>query len=197
MKRTHLLFCIVCCLLLAAFLWGCGGGTGGGGTVYNTVILTASSGTTLLDSDVAKHSKASTDAEFCAPTDTITIEPNDVDVTINSTTIPNLPSFVTASRVRLDRVTVIFSPANATSPALPQQNYTLGSYVEPGGSATVPVRVASQALKQGNTLSALQCTNKIYRYYVTLRFEGVEINTDQRETFETTLNVNFSDFVDK
>lgn len=193
MKRTHLLFCIVCCLLSTVFLWGCGGG-GGGGAVYNTVTVTASSDTTLLDSDVAKHS----DVTNCgvSGTDTITISPDDVDVTINSSTIPNLPEFVTASRVRLDKVTVIFSPANPTSPALPQQNYTLGTYVEPGGSATVPVRVASQELKSGNTLSALVCTNTTYSYYVILKFEGVEIDTDQRETFETTLNVKFSDFVD-
>lgn len=194
MKRTHLLFFTAYCLLFTGFLFGCGGDAGGGGAVYDTVIVTASSGTALLDSDVAKHS----DVTNCgvSGTDTITISPDDVDVTINSSTIPNLPEFVTASRVRLDKVTIIFSPADTSSPLLPTQYQTLGQYVEPGGSATVPVRVASQELKSGATLSGLVCTNTTYSYYVTLRFEGVEINTDQRETFETTLNVKFSDFVD-
>jgi len=199
MKRSYLIFIIRCllptayCLLLTVLLGGCGDSTGGGGAVYDTVTLTASSGTSVLDSDVATHS----DVTNCGTsTDSITVSDNSVDVTINSTTIPNLPSFVTTSQVRLDKVTVKYTPANQSSPSLSDQNYTLGTYVDAGGSATVSVRVASQAQKSSSPLSNLTCTNTIYSYYVTLKFEGVEVNTDVRESFETTLNVNFADFVD-
>lgn len=201
MKRNYLISTIHCllfpvyCLLFAVLLVGCGRDIGGGGAVYDTVILTASLDTTVLYSDVAKHN----DVVNCGSiSDTITIPPDDVvDVTISSTEIPNLPEFVETSRVRLDKVTIKYSPADQSSPALSDQYCALSPYVEPGGSATVPVVVASQTMKS-TTLSGLVCNSPLtYRYYVTLRFEGVEVNTNNRESFETTLNINFSDFPDK
>jgi hypothetical protein len=204
MKRSYLKFTIryllltTYCLLLSVFLWGCGGSSSGGGeAVYDTVTLTASPAKTSIDSDVAKHSVGSTDDAYCTSTDTITYKADTVSVTVQSTTISNLPDFVEPSRVRLQKVTVKYTPANQSSPSLPEQYYTLGTYVDAGGSATVEVTIASQSQKMGATLYALQCTSKIYSYYVTIKFDAIEINSDQEESFETTLNVNFADYIDE
>jgi len=204
MKRSSLKFTIRCslltayCLLLTVFSVGCGGSSSGGGeAVYDTVTLTASPGKSLIDSDIAQHSQSSDSEEYCASTDTVTYKADTVSVTIQSTAISNLPDFVEASRVRLVKVTVKYTPANQSSPSLPEQYYTLGTYVDAGGSATVEVTIASQSQKMGSTLSALQCTDKIYSYYVTIKFDAIEINTDQEESFETTLNVNFADYIDE
>jgi len=191
---------LVLLLLFLIPLAGCGGGgVGGGEAVFTTVTLTASPAVSSLDSSVVTHSLAITDPNFFCTfgnngTDILTVSADSVQVTVNSTAIPNLPTSVVASPVSLQQVTLQYTPADTTSPPLPPQYFTLNTIVPGGGTATVPVIVASEALKESTTLSALICSTKIYRYYVTMTFEGVEVNTNVTQNFETTLNINFADF---
>jgi hypothetical protein len=187
---------LVLLLLFLIPLAGCGGsGVGGGEAVFTTVTLTASPAVSSLDSSVVTHSLAITDPNFCViGEDFLTVTADSVNVTITSTLIPNLPTGVTASQVSLQQVTLQYTPADTISPALPDQYLALDSFVTAGGSATVPIIVASQALKMSPTLSALVCTTKIYHYYVTMFFEGVEVNTNVTQNFETTMDVYFADF---
>lgn len=181
----------------ALFFAGCGGSssTGGGGAVYRTVSVTASPSTSDLDADVATWTDVDGDGQVCGSSDTYTIDASSVDVTVTSTSLPDLPSNATASQVEITKVTIKYTPADNTSPAISDQYEALSVYVSAGGSATIPVRVGSQELKGGTILSPLVCSGQIYKYYVTLKFEGVEVDSDTDASFEATLNVRFADFV--
>jgi len=186
-------------IFVAATLSGCGGGTGGGGAVYDTVTLTAeSSGASPFDSDVAKHTNATPD-NCGQEADSVTIFPDTVDFTISSTVIPDLPAEIIPSDVRLHSVTITYIPATTSTPAtpaIPSQNYALSNIITAGGSATIPVTIASQQMKSNPPLSSLVCGGGPYSYYVTVRFNGEEVTTEKARSFETNFSINFMDFVD-
>ena len=189
------LFIVSLMLLLSVSLLSCGGGgggVGGGAEVFQTVTLTAQSTVNLVDSDVATHS-----AGCGQDGDAVTVAPDDIDVVVTSAINPGLPASINGSDVRLEYVKVKYKPANATSPALPDQKYALSSIVSPDSDLTVPIRIASDAMKLSTTLSDLRCTNTTLSYFVTLEFKGTEIDTNKSATFDTNLTVNFADFADE
>lgn len=184
-------------LVLIGFVFLCSCGDSGGGVgLFNTVTVTASASKTALDSDVAKWTDKNDDGAVCGSADVFTVNSDDVDVSISVAAKTNIPSNMEKSKVRIERVTVTYTAANSSSPSLPNQYQSVGVVIDPDGSATVSVRVASQDLKSGSTLSAIMCTSTIYTYYATLKFDGVEINTNNKETFETSLTVSFADFAE-
>lgn len=197
MKVRHFSFLLML-IFAAASLASCGGGTGGGGAIYDTVTLAAEyTGSSPFDSDVAKHTDATPDNCGVPGTDSVTFPPDDAEFSITSTEIPNLPNGITASDVRIQSVSLIFTSATSpASPAIVVQNYALSNVITPGGSATIPVRIASQEMKSGSPLSDLICGGGPYSYYVTVRFSGVEVNTNNERSFETNFSINFADFVD-
>ena len=190
-------------VLLTLPLFSCGGGSGGGGggsATYDTVILTAALAVgSPFDSDVAKHTDATLGNCGVLGLDTVTVSPDNPNFTITSTAIAGLPAGVVSSNVRLDSVTLKYTSATLpASPAIPNQNYALSNIIVPGASATVPIRIASQAMKSSLPLSDLVCgiVAGPYSYYVTVTFEGVEILTGQARSFTTTFTINFVDFID-
>ena len=202
MKKRVLVASLMVLLSVVLFSCGGGGGVGGGAEVFKTVTLTAQSSVNILDSDVAKHSAN------CDPvTDVPTYTADDVEVEIASTLNPGQPSSITGSAVRLESVKVKYKPATDTSKPLTEQKYALSTIVPANGSITVPIRVASQSMKSSIPLSELISqdstatppiclSNGTFSYFVTLEFEGTEIDTDKTATFETKLTVNFEDFAD-
>jgi len=192
MKKRIMIVSLMVLSSMALFSCGGGGGVGGGAEVFKTVTLTAQSAFNIVDSDVATHSAGCGDAA-----DTVAVTADDIDVLFTSTINPGLPASVTGSDVRLESVVVKYKPADSTSPAIPDQKYALSAIVLANSSSlTVPIRIASQAMKLSTTLSALRCTATTYSYFVTLEFNGVEIETGKSGTFETNLTINFADFVD-
>ncbi len=193
---------ILIVMFAAATLAGCGGGgTDGGGAVYDTVTLKAEyAGGNPFDSDVAKHTDATPDNCGVPGVDSVTILPDSADFTITSTAIPDLPTDFTASDVRLQSVTITYVPASTAtpaSPAIPAQNYALGNIIPAGGSATISLPVASQVMKSSPPLSNLVCGGLPgYSYYVTVTFNGVEVNTNKTHSFVTNFSINFADFID-
>jgi hypothetical protein len=193
MKKKVFIAILMVLLSLALFSCGGGGGVGGGAEVFKTVTLTAVSSANIFDSDVAIHS-----AGCGVAGDTTSVAPDDVDVQFISTINPGLPSDITGSSVRLNGVIVKYKPVSANAPKIADHGYALSAIVPANSeSLTVPIRIANQAMKINSTLSALECTNTIYTYFVTLVFSGVEIDTDKEATFETNLTINFADFVDQ
>ena len=177
-------------------LSGCGEEVGGGVGCFDTVCATASVLTADIDSDVATWTDGDVDGFICGANDTFTVFSDDVTVDIAVDTRANLPSTVETSKVSINKVSIAYSPANTTTPSLSTQFETLGVVINPDDTATVSFKVASQELKSSSILSPLVCSSTIYTYFVTLTFEGVEVNTSRTETFETTLNLRFADFAD-
>lgn len=177
-------------------LSGCGEEVGGGVGCFDTVCATASVLTADIDSDVATWTDGDGDGFICGANDTFTVFSDDVTVDIAVDTRANLPSTVETSKVSINKVSIAYSPANTTTPSLSTQFETLGVVIDPDDTATVSFKVASQELKSSSILSPLVCSGTIYTYFVTLTFEGVEVNTSRTETFETTLNLRFADFAD-
>lgn len=177
-------------------LSGCGEEVGGGAGSFDTVIATASVSTADIDSDLATWTDVDGDGFVCGANDTFTVSSDDVTVDIAVNKRTNLPSTVETSKVSINKVSIAYSPANTTTPSLSTQFETLGVVIDPDSTATFSFKVASQELKASSTLSPLVCSVTIYTYFVTLTFEGVEVNSNRTETFETTLNLRFADFAD-
>lgn len=199
MKIRHFNFLLVPLFAVASLASCGGGGTAGGGAVFDTVTLTAE--TTVgspFDSDVAKHTDATPDNCGVPGADTVTVSADSADFTVTSTAVPNLPDGITASDVRLQSVTITYTSATIPpSPDIPAQNYALSNIITAGGSATIPVIIASQQMKSNPPLSDLICGGGMFSYYVTVRFNGVEVNTNKAQSFETNFSINFADFIDK
>lgn len=197
MKVRHFSFLLMLIFAVAS-LASCGGGTGGGGAVYDTVTLTAEyNGGNPFDSDVAKHTDATPGNCGVPDLDTVTFLPDTVDFTVRSTEIPDLPVGITSSDVRIQSVTITYTSASSpASPAIPVQNYALSNILTPGGSVTFPVTIASQIMKANPPLSGLICGGGPYVYYVTVKFNGIEVNTNNERSFETNFTMNFADFID-
>ncbi|MBI5747035.1 MAG: hypothetical protein HZA13_08540 [Nitrospirae bacterium] len=194
-NRINLYLLGLISILLA--LSGCSEEVGGGAGSFDTVIATASVSTADLDSDLATWTDVNGDGFVCGANDTFTVSSDDVTVDIAVDTKANLPSTREASKVSINKVSIAYSPANTTTPSLSTQFETLGVVVDPDSTATVSFKVASQDLKKSSILSPLVCSNTIYTYFVTLTFEGVEVDTNRTETFETTLNLRFADFANQ
>jgi hypothetical protein len=177
-------------LLLFSFfiLSSCGGTTGGGVAEFKTVTVSAQSSTPRLESDVLT-------GNVC-PATTGTFVTDSVNFTVTSTAYPNLNG--TASTVGIDSYTVSFSPANPSSPALPDlHGSTTGTNVPSGGNITIPVAVAPDTLKVSlvNDKGLQPCSLTVFEYYVTVTFDALEINTGTRQPITARLNVAFADRV--
>ncbi len=185
-------------LLVMLPLLSCGGGgTGGGATVFDTVDLVPSyTGASPFDSDVAKHEDAS--PGICGgPEDNVTFLPDIANFTIRSTARMGIPAGTTISSVRIDTVTISYTPTTQQSPPIPAQVYALGVVIAPGTTASIPVTIASQVfMKSVAPLSALVCTGDSYSYRVTVRFAGQEIESGRTGSFSTDFSIIFADFID-
>lgn len=194
MKRKYLLYFAFLLLPIS----GCGGGSTNGEAVFQTVTLDGTTADVSVDSDVAKHTLAATDPNFCSATDSITVADDVENVTVTSNLIPNLPSDVTASAVRLTQVTVSYAPADKISPPLDPQNYGLDIIVPAGGSQAIPVTLVRKSMKSSQPLVSLECSGTEFRYYVTFTFKATEVTSGVTETVPaSTLNLNVSDYIDK
>lgn len=180
-------------LVFILVLLGCGEEMGGGVGVFDTVTVTASTATINLDSDVATWTDIDGDKLPCGPKDTFVTSPDDVNLDITVKTKNNLPATIKASKIRIDKVTITYTPANTSTPSLQTQFATVGNIIDPDNTKTLSIRVASQELKL-SLLPSLKCTATIFTYFVTLTFEGIEVDSNKSANMETSLNVRFADF---
>ena len=185
-------------LLLFVSLLSCGGGgsSGGSETMRTVQVLPPTVSSTVIDADVAIWKDVNGNGKVCEPEDTYTIEPNSVDVTITVNTLPNLPSNLVASPVRVDSVEITYTPSTSTTPAIPTQYRALGIVVNPDSSVTFSVDVVPQNVKLA-FVDSLICSDTIYTYYVQMKFKVIEINTGKEETVQTALTVKLADFAEK
>ncbi len=177
------------------FIQSCGS-AGGGITTLNTSMVSATVDTLVLDSDVVSWvDSTGAKATACASTSqAATPAADSINMTIVSKTYSNTAS--TALPVRIGNVTISYSPANTTTPAMASEYQTVGQIIQPGASLTVPVRISSQEQKI-RLQSVLSCSATIYNYYVTLTADVTEIGTDKKGTVTTNMQLRFADFVDK
>jgi len=185
-------------LLVFTSLVSCGGGGGGGGEKLRTVqVLPPIVSSNVIDADVATWKDINGDGRICDfVNDTYTIEPNLVDVTITVNTLPNLPSGLVASPLRVDSAEIIYTPSTSTTPSITTQYRALGIVVNPDSSVTFGIDVVPQSVKLV-FVDRLICSDTIYTYYVTMKFKVIEINSGKEETVQTALTVKLADFAEE
>ncbi len=127
-------------------------------------------------------------------------EDSTVRVTVGVTPIPNLPAGITPSPVVVERVEIVYTPADRTSPNLDTSTITLGYTIEPETTVNLepPIPILSSAQKSYliNTYYLLRTnmSNPIYSYYVTLRFRVREVYSNTTETIERQTYMQVGDF---
>lgn len=180
---TILLFCII-------FINSCGSEVGGGAQYFSTVIVTVSTDTTILDSDIATWKDTNGD-NIC---DSYTVSSNNVSVTIDSLELSTSPNLI-PSGVRIENVSIEYTPADKVTPQLGKEYLALGQSIPPGGSITLDIMVMSQKQKQSSPLNKLISGTDMYKYYVRLIFNGVEVLTGEKHSFSTDLTMQVADFI--
>jgi hypothetical protein len=194
-------FAYVVFFVLFASLLGCGGGGGGGSSggaerMKTVQVMPPTVDPNIIDADVATWKDVNDNGKVCELEDTYTVNPTLVNVKIEVKTLPNLPSNLVASPIRVDSVEITYTPSISTTPAIPTQYRALGIVVNPDSSVTFDVDVVPQNIATA-FLDQLLCSDKIYTYYVQMKFKVIEINTGKEETVQTALTVKLSDFAEK
>lgn len=206
---------MACAGLALAALASCGDSKSGGTGEFSTVMATAGGPGGGLDADVAVWVSADnpdSPALPCGANSAVSTVPDSVDYFITSIPYPSAGTSTTnpPSRLQVSRVTLTFTPANSTTPALPplyQEQFPNAAYPDilPNSQpTTIPVRVASHEMKifmrGGLGGQSLDCSNGgIYTYRVNASFELKEVNTDRVATVTVPgpLVVRFADFADQ
>lgn len=189
MKKILLL-----CVALSFLMFGCGGSDEG---LLATSSVTATTDTLVLDSDIVTWvDAAGAKATYCAETSFTAIPVADsVNVAIKSTAYPTTGSITLP--ILIESATISYTPANTATPAMASEYQIVGTKIENGASATIPVRVASQEQKRA-LVNALACQpDKIYNYYTKISFKLKEIGSDKSVTADTSMQLRFSDYIDK
>lgn len=186
---------IILLLLTASSLLlnSCGSSDLGGGSAFNTVNawVTVDPASNPLKADIAKWTGTA-----CAADSTLSVVDDLVNFTVTTTaSIAN----GTISPLRIQNVTLTFTPLNATMPVLPAQFVTqrlpLGGVIVQPGSVSVPVQVASHNFKDFFSPAICEAV-PVYEYYVTASFEAVEVNTGKTGTLTSVMTIQVADFAD-
>ena len=191
----------------AVLLTSCGGSSVGGTGEFATVYATVNTTTSGLDSDVATWLDAATEtvkAPPCLPTSAPTVTPDDVPFIVTSTAYTQPAGSTTpvvSSALSITSITLNFTPANSTTPALPplyQTQYPSAGQSIIVGINNITIRVVSDDMKVF-LQPALLCTGLTYSYRVTVSLVAQEATTGKSGTINLPgyLLVNLSDFIDK
>ncbi|OGU24848.1 MAG: hypothetical protein A2X85_04180 [Geobacteraceae bacterium GWF2_54_21] len=180
-------------IFMSALLSGCGSSDGGGTVMFNTVNITASaeSAKNPLLADLATWSD---ETNRCTSA-TATISNEIVNFNVVST---KSISTGTASNLMLQKATIIFTPGDTLTPALPAQLATtyqdlVGQTVLPGSTLSVPVEVVTHNLKLNfNPCSVVP----VYTYNVKVLFDAIEAGTGKSGTIQAGMTVRIADFAD-
>lgn len=170
-------------IIAAIIMTGCGSTEG----TLNTSMATATLGTVLLDSDVAKWTSG---PPVC--TGGSTPAPDDVNATVTVTSYAN--STGKSLPVRIEKATIYYTPANSVTPSISPVYQAIGQVVQPGSSLTIPVRVATTELKE-QFQPTLACASPIYNYYVNVVFDLSEIG-GKSTSITTSMQLRFADWID-
>ena len=166
-KRVGLFFCG---LSMVAALTSCGEEELGGGIgEFTTVKASASSSTGRLESDLVTGNTCAGGASTGGA-----LETDYVDVNFSSTAM-----FATgALDLVVSKITVHYTPANASSPALPDYVNLTTQTIPPGSSVPIPVAVVPEFYKRDLILRTTQnlaaCSGDIFEYSVRVTFEASE-----------------------
>lgn len=183
-----ILLSVVLCFMMS----GCGGSSEG---LLATSSVTSTIDTPVMDSDVVSWVSA-TGAKATACSDTsfpATPAADSVNVTIKSTAYPSGSSSLS---LKIKSATVTYTPANSSTPPMNAEYQAVGMTIAGGGSATIPVRVATQEQKL-RLQPTLACNNTIYYYYTKISFDIAEIGSGQSVIADSSMNLRFADFIDK
>lgn len=186
MKKNIMIFMVVSC-----GLFGCGSTEG----TLNTTMASATVDKIDVDSDVVSWvTDTGAKATACAAT-SFPATPAADSVNVTASFTPYANSTGNDLSVRVESATITYTPANAVSPAISPVYQIIGQVVQPGGTLTMPIRVAPQEQKI-LFQTALACTSTIYNYYVNISLNVSEIG-GKKSTITTAMQLRFADFVDK
>ncbi|OGU14422.1 MAG: hypothetical protein A2076_16815 [Geobacteraceae bacterium GWC2_53_11] len=180
--------------VLACGLFGCG-------STDNTLLNTTTASVTVdkldMESDIVSWVDAkSAKATACVATSYKAIPPAD-SVNVTAAFTPYANSDGNNLAVRIEKATIIYTPANAVSPALATEYQYVNQVVQAGKSLPISIRVATQEQKQAFVpILACDVSSAIYKYYVTIILDVTEIG-GKTSNISTGMTLRFSDYVDK
>jgi hypothetical protein len=187
MKKLFLLSTVLTMSML-----GCGSTDG----LLNTSQVTSTIDTLVLDSDVVSWVDPVTGAKStaCSPSSPAVPAADSVNVAVSSKAYSNTGT--SGLSVRIEAATIIYTPANASTPPMATEYQAVGTTIANGGSVTVPVRVVSQEQKV-KSWDALACKVPIYNYYTRIILDVTEIGTNKKTTTEVSMQLRMADYIDK
>jgi len=193
----------ICLIVVIAFgLIGIVGSGGGGGhsEYLTTVSLTAEFFEGLYDADVTVKVDTSDPAdEIC---DIYTFYPDNITITITSTTKPNLPENVTVNPVKIMSYTVEYIPREEDSPAVPTKSISHELVIQPDTSVEFPVRVIDQEDKMSsssplNYIDYYYSGAESYEYTVIVTLTAEEVLSGQGANLKVEFPLNYLDLGDE
>lgn len=194
----------ICLIVVIAFgligIVGSGGGGGGHSEYFTTVSLTAEYAEGLYDADATVKVDTSDPADDQC--DIFTFFPDDVLVTITSTSKENLPEGVTANPVKIMSYTVEYIAKEEDSPDVPTKKFNHELTIQPDTSAVIPIRVIDQEDKM-DILSPLYFIDYFnssayqYEYTVIVRLRAEEVFSGEGQTIEVEFSLYYYDIADE
>jgi len=200
----------LCVASAAIMLTSCGDSKATGTGEFATVFATANALVSVLDSDVATWTDATTGAKAAAcganSVATITQDNMVLNVTSSAYSVPNTGSSspTVPSALSISNVTLTFTPADSNTPALPARFQTQFTSASPSvitvGLNPITLEIVTDEMKSFLG-SALECTGALYTYRVGVSFDVVEQSTNKSGTISLPANgyllIHMADFGDK
>lgn len=170
----------------------------GGGGLTNGYLPVPEPDKSIVDADVAKWVDSGTGAAVTscnAANASPRTSADSINVKVAFNAYPNLTNASGSKNLLIQSVDFSFTPITAGAPAISQPSQPVNMNISVGGSASVPVQVASQTLKS-SLLTNFSCGDgKMYSYYLSIKF-NVRDDFNNTANATTVIKVNLADFVD-
>ncbi|MBI2353475.1 MAG: hypothetical protein HYV06_00360 [Deltaproteobacteria bacterium] len=187
----------ICIAAWIVFSFGLTAGCGGGG-LTNGYLPVPEPDKSIVNADVAKWVDSSTSAAVTscnAANATPQTIADSINVKVAFNAYPNLTNASGSKNLLIQNVDFSFTPITAGAPAISQPSQPVNLNISVGGSASVPVQVASQSLKS-SLLANFSCGDgKMYSYYLSITF-NVKDDFNNTAKATTVIKMDFADFVD-
>ncbi len=179
---------------------------GGNAAGFGTVYLQADYNSDVYMADISVGGVATTNPDGCSRS----IEEDDIEVRITSTSFASLPTGVTASDVEITHYTVQYVPEDSTSPAVPTKTLYHHIKFAPDSETTMALRVLDHEDKTGAGPLGYCAMEAFwndgpdwylgdmleYEYTIVITVYMVEVDSGLDDTIAIQFPLHYTDFAD-
>ncbi len=193
---------MICWLLMIALsfmMFSCGEPDGGNSECYGTSCIYASYDDEPYTADIRLYADVTANDGLCDGG--ISYTEDEVSITVTSNEKANLADDVEVSDIKITSYTVVFTPIESDSPAVPTKTFYQDFLIEPGSSTDIVVRVIDSEDKWASSSHALNYTSFAaagvsYEYTITVNFKVEEIETGIDDTISASFFLEVRDIND-